>query len=283
MTKRKSTVKSTEPTPTPKVPAPNIPGGDIIFARTRHHYDPYQDYYKLVELSGFPTVYVDEITARGWSDKTIIVTPINGEWKHGIKTDARVILYQLEWIHDGEDFEAPPGVDAVWSGDAWHARRIGAKYVPMGSHPGLAADFPTVRQMEYDYDIAFLAYLTHRRQTIRDRLTNFKVSPSSAWGQARHDILESSRLYLHIHQHDNVPTIAPLRMVVAAAYGLPVLSEEVVDQGIFAGRMVTEPYERLVERMGYWLSYPGLREYGEALKQQLTVDWTFKRSVEANV
>ena len=33
----------------------------IIFTRTRHTYDSYSDFWKLVELSGFNICFVDEI------------------------------------------------------------------------------------------------------------------------------------------------------------------------------------------------------------------------------
>ncbi len=51
----------------------------------------------------------------------------------------------------------------------------------------------------------------------------FTVATNS-WGVERHNQLMASRIMLNIHQ-DMFQYIEPLRMVLAAAYGLPVLTE----------------------------------------------------------
>ncbi len=37
---------------------------EITFVKTRHVYDSYTDFWRLVELSGFPTIYYDELDLR---------------------------------------------------------------------------------------------------------------------------------------------------------------------------------------------------------------------------
>lgn len=253
---------------------------DILFARTRHEYGSYQDFHRLIELSDFPTCYVDEIPREGWKDKTVIVTPINGEWQQGIQTDARVILWQMEWCTDGV-FTPPPGVSEVWSSDAYEAERINARYVPMGSHPGLNIDPATPH--EDIYDAAFLGYMTYRRQYLWDRLPIYKPAVTSAWGIDRHRILTKSRSYIHIHQLDNVPTLPPLRLVVAAAYRLPFITEWVDNPGGFAGLILQERYENMASNIRARLTRADLADFGEALHKRLCHEWTFRRGVEACV
>lgn len=258
---------------------------DVVFARTRHNYESYVDYWRLVELSGFPVVYVDDIPREGVRGVTYIVTPFNGEWQDGIQTDARVILYDLEWHLDG--LPTIPGVSELWAGDKHYAECIGAKYVPMGSHPGLCPE-QTPRQDVYD--VAYLAYLVPRRQRIRSELiaTGLNVSPSSAWGSDRHTILRNSAAYLHVHQLENAPTIAPLRMVVAAAYALPYITETVADAGIFKRHILQADYGYLVNATVTWTRQATKQvawerdalPVGMSLHQKLCIDLTFKKSIE---
>lgn len=69
---------------------------NILFARPRHDYGSYADFYRLIELSGYPLVYFDEIDTA--SDNCYIMTMINGEnhaperWQ-GAR--ARLILWDL--------------------------------------------------------------------------------------------------------------------------------------------------------------------------------------------
>src|SRR5690242_6857119 len=56
---------------------------EILFCRTRYFYHSYQDLWKLVELSGFPSCYIDEIDLR--ADKIFIVPTINGEFRGHIQ------------------------------------------------------------------------------------------------------------------------------------------------------------------------------------------------------
>ncbi len=75
---------------------------EIIFVRTRHVYDSYWDFWKLVELSGFETCYVDEVKIE--KDNIYIVSPMNGEWRPHINNqhqakkpvNAHLIMWNLE-------------------------------------------------------------------------------------------------------------------------------------------------------------------------------------------
>lgn len=229
---------------------------DVYFVQMRtmlqpHMYDGYRDFFRLAELSGYRLCYINEVDPA--SDNTYIVTPLNGEWNHGWAGDVRaqIILWDLEWRLKESDYdwpdsalETPPGVSRVWASDRWYADRINAEYVPLGSHPGLAGDAAPVA-----YDVAPLAYRTGRRNTALGTLEQrgITIAPN-AWGDERDALLKGSTTVLHVHQHDRVPTVAPLRFAIAAAWHKPLISEDVYDAGIFGNTVL-------------WVDFPDLADY----------------------
>jgi hypothetical protein len=52
---------------------------EIIFAKPVYKYDSYTDFWRLVELSGFPIISVSDIDIT--QDKIIITAPMNGDYK----------------------------------------------------------------------------------------------------------------------------------------------------------------------------------------------------------
>jgi len=178
------------------------------------------------------------------------------------------------------------GVSELWASDKWYAEKIGAHYVPMGSHTGLRPDQRAFYSYE-TYDVDYIGYIVgvHRRERMRQMLMNegVRVSPHGAWGDERHRILSNSLMYLHVHQLDNVPTVAPLRMVVAAAYSLPVVSEAVDDPGVFQyERLLMTSYDDLPRYCKLLAETPAyLHQAGAALHEFLCIENTFRKSVEA--
>lgn len=256
---------------------------DVTFVRTRTEYPPYADFYKLAELSGYPICYVDEIDASD-PTKVYIISPINGEWQHGWPhARARIIFNQLEWHTDMSQVELPPGVSECWNGDAWHARLINARHVPTGGHIGLNLNVNDCPAKEYD--VVFMAYTdVHRRKRVLDQLIErgLRIAPNG-WGQERHDLLARSRCMVHVHQWENIPAIAPLRWCIAAAYGLPIISESVNDRRPFAaGDFMTADYDTLPDTVadilaGGWGQFD---TYGYNLRNTLCRELTFRESVE---
>lgn len=247
---------------------------EVLFARPRHNYDSYRDLYRLIELSDYPLIYVDEIDAD--SDNTYILTLLNGENQHGWDTPrAQIILWDLEWRLNNPP--NVPGVSRVWASDAWYAEEIGAQFVPFGSHPGLrdtADDTPQT-------DVAAMMYTgPYRRQCIINALRQRGVSVAGpAWGDVRAHILTRSWIMLHIHQHDNVPTIAPLRWALAAAYSLPVVSETVNAPSGVTGTVWAD-YDRLTRSVQRVLN-DDVSALGAALYQAWCIDRPFRAAVEA--
>ena len=253
---------------------------DPIFVRTRHVYASYRDLYELVELAEFPTCYVDEIDAD--SDQTYILPVRNGEWPEGGWPDARARI--IHWHAEYHvNYDPIPGV-GLWSPDAWHAEKIGGRYVPMGSDTRLAHGPDT--RYAHDYDVAFLAYLIPRRTDILSGMAQrgVRVSPTSAWGDERHRILTHATTYLHVHQEGSAPAVPALRMVVAAAYSIPVVMETPAKRGIFQyGHMLTSDHAHLAEFAEMWAvrnKGPFLAAFGSGLHETLCRDLTFRRSVE---
>lgn len=261
---------------------------DIIFARPRFEYASYADLYQLIDLSGFEWVYIDQIDPQ--SENVYIITILNGE----IPPDgypgarARIVLYDLEYHLDNPPHI--PGVE-IWAADKWYAEQIGAKYVPMGSHAGLKLDTPY--RYSSGFDVAYIGFIAglHRREVIRQQLIErgVEVSPIVAWGAERDVVLRQSKAYLQVHQHAHIPTIAPLRMVVAAAYSLPVITETCADAGVFNNCILCLDYADIADNVHAWTkdTYPqkdwfanALRLNAAQLHRLLCEELTFRKSVE---
>lgn len=254
---------------------------NIFFARPRHDYHPYRDLYKLIEASGFQLVYFDEMDTE--SDNLYVMTILNGENQNGwVSPRAQIILWDLEWRLDNPP--QIPGVKRVWASDRWYAGRIGAEYVTLGSHRALA-DGECI-SMQRDYDLIALMYTDpYRRENAINvmRAKGVRVAPP-AWGAERHARLQRSRAMLHLHQHDDIATIAPLRWAIAAAYGLPVISEIVNDPHPFYSTTIWAGYETMKNNMVEVLaSDRRLRMHGAMLREQLCDDLDFRTCVERAV
>lgn len=215
---------------------------DIVFVKTRWHYQSYTDYWRLVELSDFPTCYVDEVDVT--SDVTYIVSPMNGEWRPHIDAQrskskmATLLLWNLErpggsgsldaYCRDNHDLINNGYLDGVIVSDRALAKACGLKYVPLGSHEGLG-----MPGLEKTYDLICLMCWSHRRSFMfnYDKLVSsiggLSVAPNG-WGRERHERLQQSKFMFNIHQ-DDFPYIEPLRFALAAAYGLPIISDASMD------------------------------------------------------
>ncbi len=253
---------------------------DPVFVRTRHVYDSYRDLISLIELSGFPLVYVDELDPT--SDNTYILTVLNGETTNGWPSArARIVLLDLEWRLDGA-YPQVPGVREIVACDRWYAGQIGARYTPLGSHAGLNLE-PGRAPHDYQYDVAMLAYMVWRRQVIQGKLIDeqgLTVAPNGL-NPIRHEILSHSALMVHVHQHDNVQTVAPLRFALAAAYKLPLIAEEVTDCGVQNGPIHYASYGDLATTARKVRDDAAWREdAGAALWQKWCIENDFRKTVE---
>lgn len=291
-----------------------------IFVLTKHKYESYTDLIRLIELAGYPTCYPDDIKPR--SKNTYILPISNGElptdgWS---KPTARIIRWLFEWgIEEKRNGVAEYWCPDAWNAAQNDARyvplggdaRLNEQSYPPNENVALSeAGKPPKRDALkelprdldkrgmwyknewYNIDIAFPAYLTNRRMWVRDRLIERGVkfnnvpddlpAAATSWGAERNAAYNAARLAWHIHQDADKPALPPLRLVMAAAYRLPFLSESVPDQGVFRGLIVTEDYADMVERVPYWLSQD-LTGYADALARYLNEEYTFAHSVESNL
>lgn len=250
------------------------------FCRTRYNYDSYTDFWRLVELAGYSVIYADEIP-RDAPDETYIVSPLNGEWKSGIETSGRVIWWNLEWgLGDG----APDGVDEIWTSDRYHAQQIGARFVPLGSHPLLVKVNPALRWRAAEWDVCLLAYMgPYRRQRIIPDLETrgMRVAPN-AWAQEREHVLEASRCMLNVHQLDEWPCVPVQRFALAAAAAMPLVSEDMVDPFPYvAGEdFLSAPYEDVIAVAVALLNNGQGRDYAGRLFHKACNEYRFDKNVE---
>ncbi len=264
---------------------------DITFVKTRYQdvgYASYNDLWKMVELAGYPIVYVDQIDAYDPA-KTYIITPLNGEWLTGWPdATAQIIHWELEWRTDErKGWLEPPGVRRVWASDAWFAQEQGFEYVPMGSDYRLnevGSAYPADKR----YDVSLLSYQTGRRQVITQQLEHMglRLAPvSNLWGRQRSVVLLQSRVMVHVHQHDHVPAVATLRWPLAAAHGLPMITETVRDRGIFGyTHMMQADYSFLADFTRVMLDdNRQLHDYAQALQGLLCEQYAFRKVVESHV
>lgn len=216
----------------------------LYFARTRYDYDSYTDFWRLVELSGFPIVYVDEVE---WYNRehAYIISPVNGELNtdNARQRQCGIFLWNLERPGDGtvENYRQSSQkyvdvglADAIIVSDRHLAKLTNFHYVPVGVHEGLGA--PGVAK---SYHYIHLMCYSLRRSFMFDYLTplskfyGMTIAPNG-WGKERDLALMASNFMLNIHQ-DNFPFIEPLRFALASMYGLPIVSEYSED---------TFPYEQ---------------------------------------
>ena len=207
----------------------------IIFARTRHNYGSYVDFWKLVELSGFNTCFVDEIDIS--HDNIYIITPMNGEYRPHIANQksakpwvAKLIWWNLERHEPLNNIQLGDIVDYVndiWVSDRYYASLNNKfKFVVLGSHPDLRLNKDNINKT---YDFCHISYVYGRRNYIFDTLTSQGLScgPNS-WENERDNMLRASKILVNVHQ-DSSPVGEPLRFAVCAAYSLPIISETITD------------------------------------------------------
>ncbi len=255
----------------------------IVFVKTRHHYGSYTDFWSLVDLSGFDSVFIDEVDLS--LPAAYIFTPMNGEVKaflenHG-NDDRRCMLiwWFLERLDDraviasGEMDRFAELFDAIWISCRHMASMHPAfKHVILGSHPNLGNDpGPIV------YHYTHQSCSTHRRDRVYAKMRSLGLAEGpNAWGDKRDSVLRSSASMVHVQQFEG-PFYTPLRFALAAAYALPLVSETLADpyplEFIDQGSLAELP--QIVRRIA---DDPG--DKGTRLFETLCLKHTFRAEVE---
>lgn len=256
---------------------------ELFFVQTRHFYGTYVDYFRLVELAGYPVVFDDEMDLTN-PEHTYILTWFSAQTPFPDDVQARLICWNLEWA-DTPLFDQCE----YWSADKWYADAHGWKYVPVGSDKRLKDGFyPPVDDTLKLYDIALMMYRDPPRRSRAIHALHdcgLTIAPDG-WGELRHANLTQSRCQVHIHQLEGAHAVSPLRFAVAAAYALPVITERLNDAGIFQRCLIQSTYDGLPECVTEKLRpirRAELLDFGAALHERLCVELTFKRIIEASL
>lgn len=241
---------------------------DIVFAHTHCAYPTYTDYHRLVELAEFETIQTYEVDFTR-ENCVYVHSPHNGEWKphwENHKAGPHNCLTVL-WCLERPGKEGILGFcqgckkilndgwfDYIWLSDrylAGMAEDSRIRFVPLGSHAGLGT---LEKDEKFRYDICHYSAPTPRRSNILGPLaTNVKIAPLG-YDPQRHRDLMSSKFMLNVHQ-DDWPIVEPLRFALAAAYGIPIISEWVED---------AYPYNRIGEN-----HYFRRERYGELVNKMM--------------
>ena len=276
---------------------------EIIFAHTDYVYDSYTDYRKLVELADFETCTVGKIDFD--RDAIYIVSPINGEFaphrdaNRGGSHKARVVSWCLErpggsgglrqFVHAQRQLLDDWSFDEIWLSDRYlvqHMHDSRVRFVALGSHIGLG-DPSRANKSSYEYDYIHLSYLAGRRRGIIQELTNMgHRGAANCWGDDRHEALMNSAFMLNIHQ-DDWSVIEPLRLSLAAAYAMPIITEFVHDsypynrggeehniKSVVYDKLIQEVHEIFERGPGPFCAM-GLRAH-----HLMTTEFGFRRQVE---
>ncbi len=267
----------------------------ITFVKTRHYYESYMDFWRLVELSKFPTIYVDELDVS--QDGVYIVCPMNGEWRPHIDNqsdklrNAHLILWCLErpagsagsvgqYAADNRELQAQRHIDDIWHSDQRLATETGQTFIVLGSDERLAVSGDN----EKKYNFCHMSYETDRRKRIYNAFPQETIGPN-CWPPERDDILRKSRFALNVHQDDH-PYQEPLRFALFAAYALPILSESIKESFPWGDQfMITAGYDHLIGRMSELLgdTYSKWQTMGLKAKERMCHEFNFKQMVEDKV
>lgn len=265
---------------------------DIVFAKPSWHYDSYTDFWTLVQLSGFEVCRIDEVQVD--KPRAYIMTPMTGpegEWETHIHNqlgrphNAHLIHWCLERPSGaGGMFEYGRSnrsriyrrvLDDVWVSDRRMSLETMLRFVVLGSDYGLGE--PGAVKV---FDFSHMSYLVNRRVDVYAQFDNRLVGPN-CWGSVRHAVLQASRFALNIHQ-DQYPFQEPLRWALFAAYGLPMLTEEVYDAYPWTEDLcVFNPYDGIVGKLKEMLAndYARWRDMGLRARDLMCKQFRFKNVV----
>lgn len=267
-----------------------------VFVRSILQYPAYDDFWRVVGLSGFqvrPAPLVD-LAQPG----TYIWPTMDMEFIERMSNEppgarrARVIFWNLERpdekpVKNLVEFfrkamsEILAWADAIWISElSLHVADPRTVFAVFGGHPGLRLAPPA----EPRFDVAHMGQRTPRREALIAGLekAGIRVSPN-AWGDEREAIFASSRLFLNIDRVEAFHLSSPIRWAMAAAYGLPLVTEAVIDPyPLVDGKSIlSAPYASLEYLVVKALAARDLaREVGEQGRRVFCEEWPFRRGVE---
>jgi hypothetical protein len=262
-----------------------------IFARTRHVYESYCDFWKFVELSGFETCFVDDIDLA--AEAMYIFTPLNGEVIPHFRSQAdrtrraRVIWWNLERpapkvgdpTFEKSLDEIALLVDAIWVSDNWCAKQDPRlTYVLMGGHRAFGTP-----SSEKHFDLCHLSYLWGRRQIAVDQLVaaGLTIAPPAWTREQKDEAVGKSWCMLNLHQYAESALVAPIRFAVAASYSIPIISETFHDESSKRLCYIVDDLPNLVRQGAQLVKLQEpLLALGSRLHNELCIKTDFRHEVE---
>lgn len=278
---------------------------DTVFVRTRHAYRSYYDYWRLVELSGYPTCYVEQIDLC--REVMYVISPANLEFlthiekertrlsERGLRKNAHLVWWNLERPDNGSwGFADLSGAmvanstndvlrycDTVWVSDRYfQSLETNAVHVVLGGHPGLSR---RIRVQYPYYQWCHMSQVNDRRKGVLKNLKNYMMGPN-AYGTLKERVISHSKLMLNVHQTE-MPIMEPLRFALAAAYKMPVISETIIDPWPLTVDLdyISAPYGQLSEVAIKCFDRADLGDFGFRLHEKLCLEWTFRRGVDEGI
>lgn len=268
---------------------------DLAFVSSFDKQFIYPDFGSLVEMSGYRICEPHEMDLE--SDSIYITPKGDQRFTDHIKErrasirgpqKAKVVLWYLERPDLGGDVNFVEGFvnrntealryfDAIWVSDRYvQSMDPRLTYAVLGGHPGFA-ELPRSAQAIYDYTC--MANINSRRQGILDQLQDLRMGPN-CFGKERARVLASTPLMLYVQRFE-APVFAPLRAVIAAAYGMALVAETCVDPWpLEAGSdLIVADYNHLGVAMRDLLAGGKCELYANNLRRKLIHEWDFRRGV----
>jgi hypothetical protein len=199
----------------------------IIFLGCKKTKDSYEDLYKMALLSDFKIQLKDN---EGPEDAHYIACS-HSDVEPG--PNRKVVFWYLErpYTYGGveslrerfKSFLESGKYLSIWVSDRKLEQELKglAKFVPVGCHPDLIK--PNVHK---DYDIVHMSYETPRRKEVYQKIRG-SIAPNS-YGENKYELIAKSKFLLNTHQSDD-KYIEPLRICLAVAAGIPIISEDSYD------------------------------------------------------
>jgi hypothetical protein len=266
---------------------------DPIFVTTQRVYQSYACFWKLVRLSGFQAIPTTEVDLK--KDALYIVTPFTEE--HALafgprSSGRRAVVAWLNLERPDSGRWPPVGANAsndeeaclrfadiMWTYDlSLLASRPGSVLMPFGSHPDLAERAPAQKR----WDFAHLSYVVPRREEVYAELRRRGLSEApNEPGPDRPQVLSATRVILQVHQ---TPALvgSPQRAAVAAAYGLPLVSETLSQPWpmMFGWDHLQAPREKLADVVQSLIERPAeMSRLGARLRETLCFEIPFREGV----
>jgi len=215
----------------------------VIFAKPSQDIPSYRDFFRLAELSGFE---VREGTIeRKENEVYICIFHYNPDF---IGQKGKVITWFLERVSCcGDDhfyefikrIKEDRKLDEIWVSDLsmWKLINNISRFVPIGSHEKISP-LSTGRT----YDIADMCFRYGRRNFISN--LKCKIAPLCFYPE-RDQILSQSAFMLNVHQ-DEDHYFEPLRFCLAAAAGIPIITETCFNPFPYEGKdLIQSEYKNI--------------------------------------